>query len=137
VNKGAAIANGTVTGYAGSLLTINAAINPAFNNANLTGFVIFLSVLVTSTPSRRLLVCILVMLTSGGISRTLPKPTILPLLFSNVSLATGNAPQGHFLFSAFDQQKAIISAISGLNPITTFFVLGLDVGFKVVFGTQV
>lgn len=38
---------------------------------------------------------------------------------SNVSLSVGNAPRGHFTLNAFDQQKSIISGVTGITPTTT------------------
>jgi len=38
---------------------------------------------------------------------------------SNISLSTGNAPRGHYLLSAFNQDRASISGITGITPITT------------------
>lgn len=38
---------------------------------------------------------------------------------SQVTLNTGPAPKGHYLVDAFDQNKSLISGISGLNSITT------------------
>jgi hypothetical protein len=36
-----------------------------------------------------------------------------------VPLGSGQAPQGHFLFNPFNQDRTLVSGISGINPITT------------------
>lgn len=38
---------------------------------------------------------------------------------NNITLATGNAPQGHFILNAFDQNRSNVSGTSGLTSITT------------------
>jgi len=37
----------------------------------------------------------------------------------NVTLSSGNAPQGHYILSAFNQNRSVVSAIPGLTPIAT------------------
>lgn len=37
----------------------------------------------------------------------------------NISLSAGNAPQGHYILSAFNQNRGSVSGISGLDNITT------------------
>lgn len=37
----------------------------------------------------------------------------------NVTLNTGNAPRGHFIVSAFNQQRDVVSAIEGITDVTT------------------
>lgn len=37
----------------------------------------------------------------------------------NISLSVGNAPQGHYVISAFSQDRGSVSGISGLTPVTT------------------
>lgn len=39
--------------------------------------------------------------------------------FANVTLNTGPAPKGHYILSAFDQQRDLASSITGLTDITT------------------
>lgn len=41
-------------------------------------------------------------------------------LANSVSLSSGQAPQGHFIFSLFNQNRSTISTINGLTPISTF-----------------
>lgn len=38
---------------------------------------------------------------------------------ANISLNTGNAPQGHYILSAFNQQRTFVSGISGITNIST------------------
>jgi hypothetical protein len=40
--------------------------------------------------------------------------------FANVTLSTGPAPKGHYILSAFDQQRDLVASISGITDITTF-----------------
>jgi len=37
----------------------------------------------------------------------------------NVSLSAGNAPQGHYIISAFNQDRGSVSGIAGLSPVKT------------------
>lgn len=38
---------------------------------------------------------------------------------ANVSLSTGNAPRGHFILEAFNQQRAVVGNVTGVTPIVT------------------
>ena len=38
---------------------------------------------------------------------------------SNVNLSTSNAPQGHYILNAFNQQRGLVSGVSGITDITT------------------
>lgn len=38
---------------------------------------------------------------------------------ANVTLNTGNAPRGHYILSAFDQQRDLVSALAGITDVTT------------------
>lgn len=38
---------------------------------------------------------------------------------NNVTLATGNAPQGHYILNAFNQDRATISGLSSITTVTT------------------
>jgi len=39
--------------------------------------------------------------------------------YANTSLSSGNAPKGHFIVDAFNQQRSLVSSVSGITNITT------------------
>lgn len=117
---GTPLMSGTVTAYAGTSLTVNVnSGSTGYFGTSMVGFLInprstaYLTTWTAATgnyPSNAD-VWWYYKDASGAFN---PASTL-----SNVSLSTGNAPRGHFTLNAFDQQRSVISSISGLTPVTT------------------
>lgn len=117
---GTSILSGTVTGYVGTTLTINAtAVNPYWAgdawsawaiNPTSTGFINTWFSAVGNYPSNADVWWYFK--NSSGVFD--PATTI-----GNVTFNSGPAPKGHFTVDAFSQQRSLVSSVSGLTDITT------------------
>lgn len=115
------VAAGTVTSYSGTTMVINiTSINPYFAT---NGIIIFGG---TITPTNQ--GYINAWFTAEG---TYPSNADVwwyfkntsgvfdPTVQGNISLGITRAPRGHFLLNAFNQQRSIISSVSGITDVTT------------------
>ncbi len=118
--SGTIIASGTVTAYAGTSLTINilTIVDPyiALNSGTWTivpinhGYITTWNTAVGNFPSNAD-VWWYFKDTTGAFN---PTTTI-----NRVTLASGNAPRGHFILKEFIQSRATIAAIAGITDIVT------------------
>lgn len=116
---GSFIMSGTVTGYSGNTLTINATtISPiwtsdswsAWTIASTSDYITSWNTAIGNYPSNAD-----VWWYYKNSSDVFDPTTTV----GNVTSASSNAPRGHYIVSAFAQQRSLFSGISGLTDITT------------------